>query len=288
MQNSIKIAATLSLAVAMSACGTTPPYNHIDPEARSLIQSVDSVLVSKQNEVGADINVSKLSSYVQGHIVPVLIDVGLNSYRSNKAGKLVLPIRETLSDYDYTQAIKQELNEALVESELGGADGVRILRTEPQGFRRAYIRQSKADAVMFIDVKYAFTPTFDFLMLTSNVMVFPVNEALSPYKERPDTDDIIEYEDNIYRNRFAAAVPVGTDDGSKDENGAAWAAMDEEQLTALMKDGATRLAEQIAFDLSLDEMSEDDTETVSVDNQADPAVVSDLEVTEPDKMAEGA
>jgi len=239
-----------------------------------MIKEVDSVLFAKQNEVGADIKVSKISQYVQGNIIPVLIDIGLNTYRSHKASKIITPIRTTLMDYDYTADIKEEFTQALATTELGAADSLKIIREESQGFRAAYIRQSKADAVMFIDVNYTFTPKFDALNLISSIMILPVNPALSPYKEKPDTDNIIEYEDNIYRNQFMASIPVGIEEGSRDENGAIWMDMSEEQLTGKLQKAAQKLAAHIATDLSTDEVVEEEIEDASDDiavaEQSDP------------------
>jgi len=262
MRNIAMIGAIVSMTALISACTTTPEYKHIHADARPLIKEMDSVLISKQDQIGADIKVSKISQYVQGHIIPVLIDIGLNSYRSHHANKLIMPIRETMYEYDYTMDIKEELNLALASSKLGAASDLQILREEPQGFRAAYIRKSEADAVMFIDVNYAFTPKFDALNLTSAIMVFPVNQALSPYKEKPDTDDILEYEDNIYRNQFMASIPVKLEEGTRDENGAVWGNMSEEQLTTLLQAAARKLANHIANDLGTDAVSEEGVEKV--------------------------
>jgi len=257
MRNIRLTGAIVGMAAGISACTTTPEYKHIHADARPLIKEMDSVLISKQDQIGADIKVSKISQYVQGHIIPVLIDVGLNTYRTHKANNLIMPIRETMFDYDYTMDIKEELNQALAKSRLGGAGDLQIMREEPQGFRAAYIRKSEADAVMYIDVNYAFTPKFDALNLTSAIMIFPVDAALSPYKEKPDTDDILEYGDNIYRNQFMASIPVKLEDGSRDENGAVWGDMSEEKLTGLLQKAAGVLAEHIANDLGTDEISEE-------------------------------
>jgi len=257
MRNIVMLGTIISMTAVISACTTTPEYKHIHADARPLIKDMDSVLISKQDQIGADIKVSKISQYVQGNIIPILIDVGLNSYRTHHANKLIIPIREKMFDYDYTVDIKEELNQALAESRLGGAGELQILRQEPQGFRAAYIRKSEADAVMFIDVNYAFTPKFDALNLTSAIMIFPVNAALSPYKEKPDNDDILEYGDNIYRNQFMASIPVNLEDGSRDENGAVWGDMSEEKLTSLLQSAAGKLANHIANDLGTDEISEE-------------------------------
>lgn len=257
MRDILNIGAIITTAFAMSACATARPQNYIDAEARPLIKKIDSVLISPQKSLDANVKVSKLSLYAQGHFVPILLDVGINVYRAIEVKKMMAPIRETMGDYDYKQVLKTELNEALVGSGLEGAGELSIIREEPLGFRAAYVSDSQADAVMFIDVKYVFPPDFSSLNVLSSVMVFPVDEALSPYKEKPDTDDILEFEDNIYRNQFAAVIPVRKDKskvGTKAENNAIWAAMSEAEITGLMELAARRIADVIADDLRIDDL----------------------------------
>jgi len=278
MRGIFTLGAMVSL-MTLSACATGRPYNHIDAGARPLIKEMDSVLISKQSVVGTDIKTSKLSSYIQGHFAPVLFDLGVNAYRSNKAKKLVEPIRDTLGEYDITTVVEADFNEALVESNLEGLETLQVLREEQRGFRAAYIRRSEADAVMFIDVKYAFTPSFDALNLTSLVMIFPVNPELSPYKEIPDTDYLIEYSDNIYRNQFSSVIPVGIEGGKTSENGAVWAEMSEEDLTSRLKIASQKLAEHIARDLSIDDVPEGEEEEEEV--VVEEAVTEDITEDEP-------
>lgn len=271
MRYCVKMTVMACGVAALTACQTTPTHNYLPAEARPHIKTVDSVLIAKQTTVGADIKTSKISQYLQGHIIPILIDVGVNSVRQKKAKGYVSPMREALSTYDYAADIREEFNQALVNSGVEGAGDLKILRQEPQGFRAAFVRKSQADAVMFVDVKYAFTPNFDNLNLTSAVFLYPINPELSPYKERPDKDRVIEYSDNIYRNNFIASIPVPEDSKGDEpseldevaarktsENAALWAQMSEDELIEKLQDAATTLAAHIAADMRVDEP--DDTE----------------------------
>jgi len=78
MRNIVTLGGALCLSVFVTACTTTRPYNRIDTEARPHIQKMDSVLISKQGKVRADIKTSKISKYVQGHFAPVLFDLAVN------------------------------------------------------------------------------------------------------------------------------------------------------------------------------------------------------------------
>lgn len=288
MRYSFKLSLTACIVAALSACQTTPTNNYLDAEARPHIKEVDSVLIAKQNQVGADIKTSQLSKYLQGHIVPVLFDIGLNTIRTDKAKKYVTPVREALAEYDFTADIKEEFNQALAESGVAGADGLKVLRNEPLGFRPAYISQSTADAVLFVDVNYAFSPKFDNLNISSNVMLYPINPALSPYKERPDTDRYIEYSDNIYRNSFMASIPAGLGEESKtSENAAAWAALSEAELMEKLQDASTRLAASIAADLLVDELPEEEMETWDDGSDDLSSKPIDIDTDYPDYSEEG-
>ena len=102
MRSIVKSGTFIYMAVAMSACATTQAdFNRIDPKARQYIQKIDSVLITKQDTVEADINVSNLSSIVQGNLVLGLIDAGVNTHRLNEADEIMAPIYKTLYDYNY-------------------------------------------------------------------------------------------------------------------------------------------------------------------------------------------
>ena len=257
MRYVLNMSVAISAALMLSACATTPVKNNLHADARPLIKEMDSVLIATQDELEADINVSKLSTYAQGHFAPILLDLGINVFRTHQANQLMKPIKETMVESDYKNVMKAELDYALQDSNLEGMGELELLRYEELGFRARYIRESDADAVMFIDVKCKFTPKFDKLRVLSSVMIFPVDPALSPYKERPDNDGILEFEDNIYRNQFAAFIPLKEavdKPRKKSENGEIWAAMTEEQINIRLKVAARKLAEVIADDLRLDAM----------------------------------
>ena len=122
MRSIIALVGTLCLSVMLTACTTTRPYNLIDAEARPHIQQMDSVMISNQSKIRADIKTSKLSKYVQGHFAPVLFDIAVNGIRAHKASKIMQPIRETLGDYDFTQNVKEEFSVALSQTKLGDMD----------------------------------------------------------------------------------------------------------------------------------------------------------------------
>ena len=169
IKRTIMISFFMSALMGMTACTTTPTYNHLDAAARPHIQTVDSVLIAKQDRIGADIKkgsqLTQIAAVAQGSIIPILLDVGITSFRTMSANKMAKPMRETLEDFDYASEFRYQFKESMANSELKGVDKIRILREEYPGFRGQYIESSDADAVLFVDMKYAFTPKFDKLYL---------------------------------------------------------------------------------------------------------------------------
>ncbi len=248
--------------VSLTACQTLPAYNHLDAGARQHIKTVDSVLVAKQNRIGADIKqnstLSQISSFLPGPaIIPILVDVGVNGARSISANKHAKPMRETLENHDFAWEFRKQIRHALANSNLEGVDSFAMIREEIPGIRGRIIEDSNADAVLFVDMKYAFTPQFDTLYVASHAMLFPNKPELRAFQEKPDKDRVIEFSDNIYRNQFAATLSTGIKDGTKAENAAFWAELSEEQLVDVLQNAGLVLSDTMANDINLDDVGSD-------------------------------
>ena len=102
MRSLLKTGILIYLAIAISACASTRnDFNHIDPKARQYIQKIDSVLITNQDTIEADINVSNLSTVLPGNLVLGLIDAGFNSHRLKESDEIMAPIYNTVYEYDY-------------------------------------------------------------------------------------------------------------------------------------------------------------------------------------------
>ena len=254
--------AIISACFIMTACQTLPTHNHLDAGARQHIKTVDSVLIAKQNNIGADISqdstLAQISSIVSGSlVVPALVDIGVSSVRTISANKHAKPMREALEHHDYAWEFRKQLRHALANSNLEGVDKVAIVRQEFPGLRGLMIQESEADAILFVDMKYSFTPKFDRLYVSSHAMLFPNKPELRAFQETPDRDRNIEFSDNIYRNQFAAVIKTDIEDGSKSENAAFWAALSEEELVDLLEQAGLVLSDAMATDINLDDVASD-------------------------------
>jgi len=262
MKSWFKSISLLTAIVALAGCSTAPAYNHLDAGARQYIQTVDSVLIAKQDRIGADIKqsntFSQIGSLIPGSgMIPVLLDVGVNGVRSVNATKHAKPMRESLETHDYAWEFRKQIRHALANSNLEGVDEFAMVREEYPGFRGRFIEQSDADAVLIVDMRYAFTPKFDKLYVTTFAMLFPNKDELKVFQERPDRDRVIEFSDNIYRNKFAATVSTGIQDGTTSENAAYWAGLSEEELVDILETAGLLLTDKMAYDINLDDVDSD-------------------------------
>jgi len=248
--------------MAITACQTLPDNNLLDAGARQHIKKVDGVLIAKQDRIGADIErtnpeLLQIGTLLTGSILPILFDVGVTSARAAEANKLAKPMRENLKGYDYAWDVRKHVKQSLEGTTLDEFDNFMILREEFPGLRGRLIRESQADAVLTVDMKYGFTPKFDKLYVASYAVLFPNKAELKQFQERPDRDNELEFSDNIYRNQFAVSLSTDLPGASKEENAAYWAKLTEEELVQRLERAALVLADTIANDVSLDDLDSD-------------------------------
>jgi len=255
----LAIGATISL----SACASNPrPSEHyLDAGARQHIGTVDAVLISKQEKIGADIKGSspwtQLSAFSGVPVLPAILDVGVAGVRTINAEKMAKPMREKLEGHDYAFEFRKQVEQSLEGTTLDGIEDFKIVRRETPGMRGEFIEESYADAVLLVDLKYAFTPNFGTLYVYSHAILFPNRPELKRFQESPGDDRIVEYSDNIYRNHYAVGVSTKTKEGTASENAAIWAEMSEAQLVEVLELAGRNLSSTIANDIGIDDVESD-------------------------------
>jgi len=253
----------LGTVLGLSACATKPPAeNYLDAGARQHIKSVDAYLIAKQDQIGADIKqnptLSEISALASGFtLIPVLLDVGVKGVRAVNANKMAKPIREKLEGHDYASEFRKQVRQSLAGGTLDGIEDFTLLRSEYPGLRGELITESDADAVLLMDMKYAFTPNFETLYVHSFAMLFPNKPELKRFQETPDRDKLVEFSDNIYRNQFGVGISTKLEEAEAAEHAAVWAQMTEEQLVEVLDVAALALADGIANDISIDDLESD-------------------------------
>lgn len=257
---------TIGALVSLSACASAPQpaENYLDAGARQHIKTVDAVLIAKQNRVGADIkrnetltDIGALAAGLGITVLPTLLDVGVTGVRSINANKMAKPVREKLKGHDYAREFKQQVEQSLEGTTLDGIEQFTIVRDEYPGLRGLIISESQADAVLLMDMKYSFTPSFETLYVHSQAVLFPKRDELKPFQEVPDKDNELEFSDNIYRNQYAVGISTKLKGAKPAENAAFWAEMSEEQLLEVLEVAALTLSDTIANDISIDDLESD-------------------------------
>ena len=252
----------LGAFISLSACSTLPTENHLDAGARQHINSVDAVLIAKQDEIGADIKqngtLTQVSALLSGTtIIPLLLEVGVSGVRTVNANKMAKPMRETLEGHDYPWEFRKQVRQSLEGTTLDGVDRFKIVREEYPGLRGQIISTSDADAILLMDMKYAFTPSFEKLYVASSAMMFSNQPELLPFQEVPKKNNVLELTDNIYRNQYAVQISTGLTDATKTEHAAKWAEMSQEELVQVLDVAGLILADTIANDIGIDDVASD-------------------------------
>lgn len=253
----------LATFISLSACSTTRPNeNYLDAGARQHIKTVDAVLITKQDRIGADIKRNRKLTEISAmlspvSILPVLLDAGVSGVRTVNANKMAKPIREKLEGYDYPYEFRNQVRQSLAGGTLDGVDEFRIVRNEHPGTRGRLITGTDADAILVVDMKYGFTANFETLYLQSLAMLFPNHPELKQFQENPDRDDILEFSDNIYRNQFAVGISTQLENATTEEHAAKWAAMSKEDLIEALDVASLLMADQIAGDVGIDDLESD-------------------------------
>ena len=265
MQSCITRLMLTGAMVGLSACASTtgtPNENYLDAGARQHIKSVDAYLIAKQSQIGADITsngmLSEVSALASGvTLIPLFLDIGVRGVKSANANKMAKPMREKLKGHDYPFEFKKQVRQSLAGTTLDGIEEFRIMRSDYPGLRGQLIAQSDADAVLLVDMKYAFTANFESLYVQSYAMLFPNSPALRRFQETPDRDRVLEFSDNIYRNQYAVSISTKLKDAEPSAHAAIWASMSEEKLVEVLDAAALILSDTIANDISIDDVESD-------------------------------
>lgn len=233
----------LALVLLLPACATVKT-NHIEPAARAHIDTVDTYIAVPQEEIYADIVRSNTTAAAGGGLLFAIIDSAVDNSRTKSAEQLIQPIRNNLLDFDYAQALKNEIKNNLTQLNWMTPANTTLERSVTDSRYRDGVSSSAASAVMFVSVDYRLSAEFNAIENMVSVIMFPNVDALNEYKQGKDSDPsrIDDDTDNIFRDSYTVttSLPVY---GSKENNAAK---LSFENSTAV-KDALTKSAEMISL-----------------------------------------
>lgn len=254
MRSYLQFAILLPL-VLFGACAT-PVSEPLPLAARDIISSTDVVLPSKQNEIYVFVPDSQLTAAAGGGLLFALIDAGVNSVRTSKAETAVKPLRDSLVDFNFDEALGGELKSSLSEVSWMHVGNVRVIKEVTTDATDRALTDSRAGAVLFATPNYRLSNDGDELFLSVNVSLFPNDDALRALKQKDKSKSAsaskgskTAQELSLYRNtlKFKAKAPGATSD--RDRNVAAWSANNGAAMRSILKLGAAKVAMMLADDL---------------------------------------
>ena len=249
MKNIIRFVICLCL-LSLSACAVAP-HNRIEIDARAYIGEVDSYLIVAQDEIYAAIDPSMTAVAAGGGLLFALIDSAVDNSRTKKAEELIVPIRDSLIDFDYGELLLEDVREKFKELEWGSFESVELERSAGDGHILEKIERSNATAVLVMMADYAITPNFNGVRTSVSLMMFPNREELYQFKERLDNNESPDdHSDNIYRNNLVINTPLNLE-GKKEENAVKLAENDSSAVRSALEENAMRTAAEIVRDIQL-------------------------------------
>jgi len=245
-----------SALICLAACTTTttlPRENLLDAGARQHIKTVDGVLIIRQNQID--------------------VDLGFNVFTvaETRAKRLIKPIQDRLEGYDYVKAFESQFKQSMGGTVLDGIGNFKVIRHEftkahenprnetylQDALRELSFSDSKADAVLVVVMKYAFSVDFEAIYVESQGMLFPNNEELMSFQETSAKNKRVELSDNIYRNQYSAYFPANLTAATRVENAAYWSELSEEKLVEILETAGLLLADSYARDIGIDDVKSD-------------------------------
>jgi len=243
-------ALTVLLALSITGCAST--YRVYMPQnARKQVQSANIVVVVPQQEIYADFlkaNTSGASGQggLIGALISTAIDAAYNTSQSNKAEELVVPVKDSIMDYEFRRKLKSQVDSQLAVLPWLHSHRARIESDIDEEEIAALIAGSNESVLLLMKVDYHLTPGLKELKLTSTVTIYPIDDELKVTASKRNPDEKVPL---LYRNRFVFLSPCPDTYLSANEAALVWSA-DKGRITrAAMDEGVYEVSRMLVLDL---------------------------------------
>lgn len=191
-----KIISAVFIAFVLTGCAA--PQISMTKQAQASIEQVEGVLTMPQSTLAVTVPATNPGNT---GLLGALIAAGVDSARQSSAEKTAAPILETLRGYDFNAVMLAEVTETLGKTEnLKFAMPLRVDTVDSDSAKRIAFDKSKASAVLFCRVYYRLESGN--LIVTSNLEMFPKDNALKQFRSKPQDSNPIDEGNAIYRKTF--------------------------------------------------------------------------------------
>lgn len=169
----------VALAALVSGCTADKPMA-ITQQMRTQIDSADMAVMVEQDEVKA-ISEDAMGATAGNGIAGLAVGIIGTAIMHDIAYKKATPVREALAGYDFRAAIQREIELALtLKPTLPVNMPIRMLSEDSKELRNKLVSQSKASAILLVDVAYGHEDhkDRDKLIAKVNVEMYPRSPAL--------------------------------------------------------------------------------------------------------------
>jgi hypothetical protein len=274
----------LVASLLLSACSSIPPHEYLPAPAQQRIATTDVVVPIRQSEIYVYVPPSTAGAAggaafgLVGAIVGAVVDASVNAARSSKAEAAVKPLRDSLVDYNFDNAMQGDLKSSLGQVAFLNVAEVHEVKDVTNDALDASLAGSKQGAVLFVTTDYHLSNDGDVLYITVAASLFGNNDALRSVKAPPAKSPKTSLKNALYYNTMVFETKVAGASSDRDHNIANWSADHGAAMRAALDVGARELAAMLASDI---QRSEKDSAgppgamTAKLENQTGTVVGSD-------------
>ncbi|OGW29845.1 MAG: hypothetical protein A2X59_13100 [Nitrospirae bacterium GWC2_42_7] len=243
----INLLVILVISIVSFGCAAKV-HTPLNQEARENISSCDIYIFLQQQEIYAEIDKSKVSMATGGGLIAALIDSAVDHSRAKKAEASIMPIKNSLVDFDFGNTLKKEIQNSVKSVTWLNVGQINLegMLTE-ENSDRCFVNAS-ASAILLVQPSYYFSSDFKSFKIASSVHLLPKSESLQKYKTESD-ERPADLENAIYKNVLTYQEEV-VKEGEKEENLQYWTEDKSIQVKTALSDGIKELARMIAIDIN--------------------------------------
>lgn len=198
----------------LAACAGIPAHEALPPAARDQIASTEILLPIKQSEIYVYVPPSNIASATGGGLLPALIDVAVDTVRTDKAEAAVKPLRNALIDYSFDLSMQAQMKSALSQVAWLHVDDVRLSKdVSGQTLDRA-IESARESAVIMASSDYQLSNDGDVLTVSMTAALYPNTDPLRALRTHSAKSSQSDPANAIYHNTliFSYRLPAATTD----------------------------------------------------------------------------